>query len=277
MLQEKEQIYVLNPCYVLRNDMHRIVLFSRIRIGVDCSKDWHSFIHPLQAVLLSFFTYERTWQDNVKLLAEFFYRDVEYIEQLLSLYLENESPVYVRWNGKKIVLPKKILIKKEDAGSDFRFLQLVTDDFMCRKLDLDSRRLYTGPLLVTFMLTNRCVTHCRYCYADTKTEVTRPLSISRILSLIQEAADFPVQQVALMGGEIFLYPYWTRILKELVFRGIAPEYISTKVPLNRHLLKELHETGYKGIGFKSVFTDSDKVYIKTGGFFFVFNKTLMNH
>ena len=32
------------------------------------------------------------------------------------------------------------------------------------------------------------------------------------------------------------------------------------------------KTGYKGIGFKSVFTDSEKVYIKTGGFFFVFDK-----
>lgn len=32
------------------------------------------------------------------------------------------------------------------------------------------------------------------------------------------------------------------------------------------------KTGYKGIGFKSVFTDSDKVYIRTGGFFFCFDK-----
>ena len=33
------------------------------------------------------------------------------------------------------------------------------------------------------------------------------------------------------------------------------------------------KTGYKGIGFKSVFTDSLQVYIKTGGFFFSFDKT----
>lgn len=32
------------------------------------------------------------------------------------------------------------------------------------------------------------------------------------------------------------------------------------------------KTGYKGIGFKSVFTNSTKVYIKSGGFFFVFDK-----
>lgn len=33
------------------------------------------------------------------------------------------------------------------------------------------------------------------------------------------------------------------------------------------------KTGYKGIGFKSVFTDSLQVLIKTGGFFFSFDKT----
>ena len=49
------------------------------------------------------------------------------------------------------------------------------------------------------------------------------------------------------------------------FRSIVSTANSTK-RLDRK------KTGYKGIGFKSVFTDSRKVYIKTGGFFFVFDK-----
>lgn len=50
------------------------------------------------------------------------------------------------------------------------------------------------------------------------------------------------------------------------FRSIVSTAYSTK----RYDRKK---TGYKGIGFKSVFTDSEKVYIKTGGFFFLFDKT----
>lgn len=50
------------------------------------------------------------------------------------------------------------------------------------------------------------------------------------------------------------------------FRSIVSTAYSTK-KLDRK------KTGYKGIGFKSVFTDSERVYIKTGGFFFEFNKT----
>ena len=202
MVQYENHIYVLNPCYVLRNDVHRIVLFSRMRHDVDCSKDWQSFIHPLQAVLLSFFTYDRTLQENIRLLAGFFHRDTAYMEQVLSLYLENESPVYTLWNGHKILFPKKILIRKEEAGFDFRFIRLKPETFLCGKLDFFSRRLYSGPLLLTFMLTNRCVTHCKYCYADTKTRVKRLLPVSRILALIRDAAELQVQQIGLIGGEI---------------------------------------------------------------------------
>jgi hypothetical protein len=36
--------------------------------------------------------------------------------------------------------------------------------------------------------------------------------------------------------------------------------------------KGLTQTGYKGIGFKSVFTDSTRVYIKSGAYFFKFDK-----
>ena len=50
------------------------------------------------------------------------------------------------------------------------------------------------------------------------------------------------------------------------FRSIVSTANSTK-RLDRK------KTGYKGIGFKSVFTDSERVYIKTGGFFFVFDKS----
>ncbi|WP_455643457.1 radical SAM protein [Parabacteroides sp.] len=245
MLQRKNHIYVLNPSYVLRNDVHRIVLFSRIRFGVDCSKDWQSFIHPIQAILLSFFTYDRTLQENIEMLANFFHRDAAYMERVLDLYLENESSVYTIWNGQKILFPKRILIRKEDAGIDFQFRRLNPNDFVCKKLDLLSRRLYSGPLLLTFMLTNKCVTHCKYCYADTKTKVRHLLPVSRILTLIREAADLQVQQVALIGGEVFLYPDWEIILKELVWRDIAPEYLSTKIPFTGDLLGRLRKTGYR--------------------------------
>lgn len=53
-MPEMNKVYVLNPHYHLRHDIHRVALFSSAGTDTDCSRNWHTFIHPLQAVMLSF-------------------------------------------------------------------------------------------------------------------------------------------------------------------------------------------------------------------------------
>lgn len=241
----KDRVYVLNPCYQLRNDVHRVALFSRAGLAEGCSRDWQTFIHPVQAAMFSFFTYNRSLGENLSLLSDFFSRDLSYMEKIVSSYIRNPNPVYTKWGDHSIVFPKNMLIGVEEAKVGECFRELTVDSLMCRKLDLTSRRFYSGPLLVTLMLTNHCLTHCKYCYADTATRVQQSLSTSRILELIDEAAGLQVQQVNLMGGEVFLHKDWKLILSELVKQGIAPEYLSTKMPFTSERLWELKETGYR--------------------------------
>lgn len=243
----KDKVYVLNPGYQLRNDVHRVALFAKVGSGSSCSKDWHTFIHPIQAAMLSFFTYNRSLDENLLLLSRFFSRDIGYMEKIVSSYIENPTPVYTVWKEQQICFPKNILIEQKEAGEEFHFQELTTDSLMNRKIDLVSRRFYSGPLLVTLMLTNRCLTHCRYCYADTATSVKQVLPTARVLELIREAAALPVQQVNLIGGEVFLHKDWKLIVSELVKRGIAPEYISTKMPFTSKRLSDLKETGYRSL------------------------------
>lgn len=244
MRPQKDKIYILNPCYVLRNDIHRIALFSIVDTGMNDSKDWLTFIHPIQAVMLSFFTYNRSWAENIQLLSVYFHKDTAYMENIIVPYLENKKPIFTKWNDQEILFPKNILIETGKVKKGFLFLQLPVDLFICQKLDLKTRRFYSGPLLLTLMLTNKCVTHCKYCYADTTTSVRNQLSTPRIIALIREAARMQVQQVNLMGGEVFLHKDWVLILKELVQLKIYPEYISTKIPFTKELLSQLRSTGY---------------------------------
>ena len=51
------------------------------------------------------------------------------------------------------------------------------------------------------------------------------------------------------------------------------DYVSITSAARSNKGDKKEKTGYKGIGFKSVFTNSTKVYIKTGGFFFKFDKS----
>lgn len=248
MLQ-MNKVYVLNPHYRLRHDIHRVALFSTATGAVnDCSRNWHTFIHPLQAVMLSFFTYNRPLQETLPLLCDFFCRSTEEMIKWVSEFINNPTPIYTSSPQQgEIYFPKRILIEAEEAGSALRFDQLEPNSFVWKKLDLTTRRLYTGPLLLTFMLTNKCVTHCKYCYADTSTQVESPLSTGRILELIDEASQLQVQQINLIGGEIFLHQDWKIILQKLVKKGIAPEFISTKIPLTKKIIQDIQETGYRGI------------------------------
>lgn len=246
-MPEMNKVYVLNPHYHLRHDIHRVALFSSAGTDTDCSRNWHTFIHPLQAVMLSFFTYDRPLQTTLPLLCDFFCRSKEEMIKWVSDFIDNPTPIYTSSQQGEIYFPKRILIEAEKAGKALRFDRLQANSFVWKKLDLTTKRLYSGPLLLTFMLTNQCVTHCKYCYADTSTQIKSPLTTQRMMELIKEASDLQVQQVNLIGGEIFLHKDWKIILKELVKRGIAPEFISTKMPVTQKLLQDVQETGYQGI------------------------------
>ena len=88
--------------------------------------------------------------------------------------------------------------------------------------------------------------------------------------LLQNADDASspkgVKVMVQIKGEFLIFTHDGLSFSRQDFKSIVSTANSTK-RLDRR------KTGYKGIGFKSVFTDSDKVYIKTGGFFFVFDKT----
>lgn len=70
----EDQVYVLNPDYVLRNDIHRIALYAKESVNAYSSRNWNSFIHPIHAKLFSFFTYDRTLGENIGLISSFLKR-----------------------------------------------------------------------------------------------------------------------------------------------------------------------------------------------------------
>ena len=207
-------VYVLNPDYRLRNDGNRVLLYSKWRTDERSTGNWLSYIHPLQAGLLALFTYRRTLADTLFYIARISGSDIADAEERIADWLENDEPFYTRYMGKNVWMPRNVLVPY--SGNE-PFLELDPNDFMIwRKLDLTGRRLYEAPLSVTLMLTNRCRTHCRYCYADTATQVSQPLPLGRILRLIEEAGRLGLKQVGLIGGEVFLHPHWKEILRKTV-------------------------------------------------------------
>ena len=244
MQYNESEVYIFNPDYVMRNDSHRIVLFSRAKPTKLNVPDWESLLHPIHAKIFSFFTYNRPLQATIVKLGEYFNKDDTVMEKIIFPFIENPLPVFTKYKEEKVRIPKNVLVNRNQISGDIAYLNLNPDVFDCQTIDLSTQRTFTGPQLLTFMLNNTCIADCIYCYADKKTLINNNLPTPRILELIEEANTLPVSKINLMGGEIFLHPDWQLILKKLVDLNLSPEYISTKYPLSDEIIQFIKMTGY---------------------------------
>lgn len=236
---------VLNPDYCLKNDLRRIILYSKDTVRYGGKADFIGRIHPMQAMILSFFTYKESYAKCIENLMNFLHLTQERVEAMVKPFIENEA-LYTEWNGVKIVFPPNVLIILPNSDTEYNAPSVSANDLVCTNIDLLTERYYKGPHVLTLMLNNRCVTKCRYCYADIYSKVNE-LTTDEILTIIEDAKTINVSNIDLIGGEVFLKKDWHIILAKLVDNNMSPYYLSTKVPVTESIAKSLKDTGYNHV------------------------------
>lgn len=254
----------MNPDYIIKDDKKRFVLYSKRIISNRSSKNWISFIHPMQAKILSFFCSNNTFENTIQLLANYLNISGDRIETMISKFVNNEKPFYTIFNGEKILFPKNVLVNRPD-DINFKSDEFIVDlaKYKNVEIDIKDRRVQSMPISLTIMLTNRCLTKCIYCYADTKTVVENPLSTERIIEIIKESKSIGIQNINLLGGEIFLHKNWKKILNELILNNYCPDFISTKIPLTKNIIDGLLDIGYSGTIQISLDSLESDILVKT--------------
>lgn len=257
-----DKVYLLNPDYVIRKDGYRYLLFSKL-ICQNHSSPVKSFIHPIHAKIFSFFTARRKFSENIALIAATLSLSKKDAQCLISPFIANEKPLYLRYKTKQIKIPANFLLEESQIEGGYlpKSFQVNNED-CAGNVDLLTKRLEI-PRMITFMLTNTCCTKCCYCYADTTTKVSKPLQTGRILELIREAKQVGLFNVNLIGGEVFLHKDWDIILKEILANGFSPDSLSTKVPITKSILNKLKNTGYSKILQLSIDTLSQELASQT--------------
>ncbi|MDR1878434.1 MAG: radical SAM protein [Bacteroidales bacterium] len=229
----------------MKNDSRRIVIYSGLRSNHLSVRNWESYLHPLQAQIFSFFTFNRPLDVTVSILGKYLKCDESTVRKIISPFIENPLSVYTKYKDEKVRIPRNIIVNRNQLVEEVDFPNLTPDIFECQKrVDLTTRRMYSGPQLLTVMLNNTCASNCIYCYADTITRINKRLSTNRIFELIEEAKSLQVRAVNLMGGEVFLHPDWAVILKKLVDLNMSPEYISPKLPIPDDIVRSIKESGF---------------------------------
>lgn len=239
-------IWILNPDYKFKNDYDRIAMYSTKQVQQYSSSDWISYIHPVQAFILNSFTDIMSLPDHYQCISNTFNISYKDAERMISPYIENETPIYTVWKGQKIVFPKNVLIKANKISDLSEIKKKEIPNLDTTKIDLTPDRMHKGPQTLLFMLTNKCVTNCKYCYADRKTKYTS-LTTTEIFKIIDESKALNLSYIDVIGGELFCKKDWYLILKKLVDENLTPNYISTKVPLDEEKVRQLYETGYNNV------------------------------
>ncbi|MBO8484206.1 MAG: radical SAM protein [Bacteroidetes bacterium] len=229
----KQEKYILNPHYSMYPDAKRITLVC------DTGDRYQLFlIHPMHAVLFSFFKGGEQLGTTVKKIAQYFSLSEESAYSMLSVFIENEKSVTLKYDGNIFTFPPKMLVENSDGlvRSD-----IVTDNYMINgPYDFVTSRHYI-PQSVVFIINMTCVTDCIYCYAD-KTHSFLPLTTEKIVEIINEAKKVGVRSFDITGGELFLQKDWKTITKTLVDNGFDPDP-STKVPLGEEDINYLKKIG----------------------------------
>ncbi|PIX32692.1 MAG: hypothetical protein COZ59_12660, partial [Bacteroidetes bacterium CG_4_8_14_3_um_filter_31_14] len=194
-------------------------------------------------MMLSFFNGKKSLEQAIFEISSFFDLPEKNISNLISIYIENKKEVTIEYEGQYFEFPKNVLIENKNGN----FCNYNPEEFIIEgELDLITERLFL-PLDLTFMVTNKCITNCVYCYADRKTNYL-PLNFEQIIKIIKESKDIKIRNFDLNGGELFLYENWFELLENLTNNGFYP-YISTKIPINIDTIKKIKKLGFTTIQF----------------------------
>lgn len=234
--------YILNPDYIFRNDKSRVLLYSK-----NPNENWKCYLHPIQAMALSFFREKKVFSENIHSLALAFGISDEYAFKIMSPFIENHNFLVVNWNGNKIKFPPNMLVDSSCLDTEYSFCDIDSDYLKCDNLDLKTKRCLLAPISMTIILINTCVTNCCYCYADKRPRTMQILTTERILSIIEEAYNLKMKSLLLIGGEVFLHKDWKIILRKVIEKGFYVRPLSTKIPISDSIIKDLNEVGYRSI------------------------------
>lgn len=259
-----DELYVINPDYIIKSDENRYLLYSHWNLKND-SVQIRTFLHPIQAQLFSYFAITPLPFNQVlsQIATDYGYTSEE-VKTMITPFIENKQVLTLKYHDSKIFIPKNFLIKLSDTKRPYQpmFQEKVHYD-PSLKVDLETVRLKKAPYNITFMLTNRCCTHCCYCYADTTTRIDRYVPIERIVNIIEEAKRLRLYNIQVIGGEVFLYKHWDIVLGEIIKNGFMPEFLSTKIPITEALIQKLQAVGYTNMLQLSIDTLNQEIASRT--------------
>ncbi len=112
---KNKELFVINPDYNFKHDVKRSIIIANSFAQCDQSNTkWHSFIHPIQAMILSFFSTPVTIEKAVENLSVFLNLSQEETQNIIKPFIENQEPILTQYDGHVFGFPKQIIIRYQE-------------------------------------------------------------------------------------------------------------------------------------------------------------------
>jgi radical SAM additional 4Fe4S-binding domain len=232
----------LSPAYAIRNEANGSFLIRVDKIINLRNSEFGTYgIPPFIGYILSHIG-DFEYGEAVKKISEALCVSTVSIERFVEQLIENPECKEFKYSDElSVVFPSMLLqrcLEKPNPN--------IHEEQCFNPLSEYVIRRPTVPVNANLMVTTKCNTDCRYCYAN---RTLQPLlDTSKILDIIRELHDQGTINVTLTGGDIFAHPDWRIILKQMRQYGYKP-FLSTKTPLTLEQTKFLIELGYEEIQF----------------------------
>lgn len=136
------------------------------------------------------------------------------------------------------IMDGKVIIQKHKVQHYTTYFDQNTG-FFVRKEDKGTEDPFwseDGPELLDLSITNYCERNCKFCYRRSSNK-GKHMSMSDIKSIVEQADDIGVLQIALGGGNPNQHPQFIEILKLIREHNIIPSYTTNGDGLSNDILK----------------------------------------
>lgn len=96
-------------------------------------------------------------------------------------------------------------------------------------------------------ITLACCFSCRYCGSKAGIPRENELSTDECLDIAKQLADMGCRRVSLIGGEVFMRPDWSEIVKALTSRGVKVSIITNGYLFTEKLISELKKVWIESV------------------------------
>lgn len=257
MSTSNEPQIVMNHAYYIKHDEKRCLIISQpSREWSNCMEGWISKIHPIYAMILSLFSKPLTKIEAIEKTAIFLDVNSSVATELIEKLMESKEPFEMDFDNSISWFPPSIILEVPSELTIPIPTIYEPQQFCYNSIDLTTQRLIQSPLGIVWMINNKCLTECEYCYAD-KTTKSSSLNLSEVEKMIDEISLNNIKSLQIVGGEFFRYQNWRELLKLLKSYNLLPELISTKMPLSADDIAIIGEYGIQiQVSFDSLNPDT---------------------